>query len=69
MGRDRPEYKALLIDKSLHQRLATRPDCVLAFEDSATGVMSAQAAGIRVVGVPTLRNQKLPADVAVNITA
>lgn len=47
------------------QRLGIEPDRVLAFEDSLTGVMSAQAAGVRVVGVPTLRDQTLPADVVV----
>lgn len=47
------------------QRLGIEPDRVLAFEDSLTGVMSAQAAGVRVVGVPTLRDQALPADIVV----
>jgi beta-phosphoglucomutase-like phosphatase (HAD superfamily) len=34
----------------------------LAFEDSMTGLRSARAAGVRVVGVPTLRNGDFPAD-------
>jgi HAD superfamily hydrolase (TIGR01509 family) len=34
----------------------------LAFEDSVTGLRSARAAGVRVVGVPTLRGGDFPAD-------
>lgn len=34
----------------------------LAFEDSMTGLRSARAAGVRVVGVPTLRHDDFPAD-------
>jgi HAD superfamily hydrolase (TIGR01509 family) len=47
------------------ERLGFPPDRVLAFEDSMTGVKSAQAAGVRVVGVPTLKDQALPADIVV----
>ncbi len=47
------------------QRLGVRPDRVVAFEDSMTGVISARAAGLRVIGVPTLPEQNLPADVVV----
>lgn len=40
----------------------------LAFEDSMTGLLSARAAGVRVVGVPTLRHEEFPADhVAVSL--
>lgn len=34
----------------------------LAFEDSMTGLTSARSAGVRVVGVPTLRHDDFPAD-------
>jgi HAD superfamily hydrolase (TIGR01509 family) len=34
----------------------------LAFEDSMTGLRSARAAGLRVIGVPTLRDGDFPAD-------
>lgn len=47
------------------QRLGVHPDRVVAFEDSMTGVLSARAAGVRVIGVPTLPEQDLPADVVV----
>ncbi|WP_232666784.1 HAD family hydrolase [Pseudonocardia sp. TRM90224] len=42
--------------------LGVAPADTLAFEDSLTGLASAQAAGVRVVGVPTLRGQAFPAD-------
>jgi beta-phosphoglucomutase-like phosphatase (HAD superfamily) len=37
----------------------------LAFEDSMTGLRSAQAAKLRTVGVPTLSHEEFPADVVV----
>lgn len=39
-------------------------DC-LAFEDSMTGLRSARAAGLRLVGVPTLNHADFPADLVV----
>ncbi|PRY37812.1 HAD family hydrolase [Umezawaea tangerina] len=45
--------------------LGVEPGAALAFEDSATGLRSARAAGLRVVGVPTLAHQDFPADVVV----
>lgn len=42
--------------------LGVAPQDTLAFEDSMTGLRSARAAGIRVVGVPTLRHEEFPAD-------
>ncbi len=48
------------------ERLGSPPETILAFEDSITGARSAQAAGVRVVGVPTLtHNAPFPADVLV----
>ncbi len=48
------------------RRLGTPAAATLAFEDSRTGVRSAVAAGVRVVGVPTLHVEgELPADVVV----
>ena len=41
------------------------PQTAVAFEDSATGATSARAAGLKVVGVPSLANVVLPADVIV----
>jgi beta-phosphoglucomutase-like phosphatase (HAD superfamily) len=35
-------------------------------EDSLTGLRSAQAAGLRTVGVPTLRHDSFPADLVVS---
>ena len=42
--------------------LGVAPEHALAFEDSMTGLRSARAAGLRVVGVPTLRHDDFPAD-------
>ena len=47
------------------EKLGVVPEEALAFEDSMTGLRSAQAAGIRLVGVPTLRGTHFPADVVV----
>lgn len=41
----------------------------LAFEDSMTGLRSARAAGVRLVGVPTLRHDPFPADLVVESLA
>ncbi|UUV28185.1 HAD family phosphatase [Amycolatopsis roodepoortensis] len=41
------------------------PADALAFEDSMTGLRSARAAGMTVVGVPTLKQQDFPADVVI----
>ncbi|HET8938036.1 MAG TPA: HAD family phosphatase [Polyangiales bacterium] len=46
--------------------LGVAPQDTLAFEDSLTGLKSAQAAGVHVVAVPTLRNQVFPADHVAN---
>ncbi|HEX5287328.1 MAG TPA: HAD-IA family hydrolase, partial [Streptosporangiaceae bacterium] len=46
--------------------LGTDPADTLAFEDSMTGLRSARAAGLRVVGVPTLRDGEFPADLVVD---
>lgn len=43
--------------------LGLPPTRCLAFEDSMTGLRSARAAGLRVVGVPTLQHGDFPADV------
>lgn len=45
--------------------LNVEPADALAFEDSMTGLRSAQAAGLPVIGVPTLRQQDFPADVVI----
>jgi HAD superfamily hydrolase (TIGR01509 family) len=42
--------------------LGLDPSKVLAFEDSMTGVVSARAAGMRVIGVPTLQQPEFSAD-------
>ena len=47
------------------EKLGVVPEEALAFEDSMTGLRSAQAAGIRLVGVPTLRGTHFPADFVV----
>lgn len=47
-------------------RLGVPPERCLAFEDSLTGLRSAQAAGLRTVGVPTLRHDSFPADLVVS---
>ncbi|MET9628335.1 HAD family phosphatase [Lentzea sp. NPDC006480] len=47
------------------RRLGVLPRDALAFEDSMTGLRSAQAAGIRTVGVPTLTDREFPAEVVV----
>ncbi|RSN14937.1 HAD family phosphatase [Streptomyces sp. WAC 05977] len=41
------------------------PADALAFEDSMTGLRSARAAGMTVIGVPTLKQQDFPADVVI----
>jgi HAD superfamily hydrolase (TIGR01509 family) len=46
--------------------LGTDPAAALAFEDSMTGLRSARAAGVRVVGVPTLPQPEFAADVVVS---
>jgi HAD superfamily hydrolase (TIGR01509 family) len=51
------------------QRLGADPATVLAFEDSMTGVRSARAAGVRIVGVPTLLHEALPADLVMTSLA
>lgn len=48
------------------ERLGVAPEDALAFEDSMTGLRSARAAGLRVVGVPSLARQDFPADVVVS---
>jgi len=47
-------------------RLAVAPADALAFEDSMTGLRAAQAAGVPVVGVPTLAQEDFPADIVVD---
>ena len=44
------------------ERLGVAPSDTLAFEDSMTGLRSARAAGLKVIGVPSLLNVTLPAD-------
>lgn len=44
------------------RRLGTDPSDTLAFEDSAKGLASATAAGLRTVGIPSLATQPLDAD-------
>ena len=44
------------------RRLGVPAERALAFEDSPTGLRSAQAAGLKVVGIPTLHNTEFPAD-------
>ena len=46
--------------------LGAAPADTLAFEDSMTGLWSARAAGLPVVGVPTLRDGEFPADLVVD---
>jgi len=45
------------------QALGVPPERCLAFEDSMTGLLSARAAGLRIVGIPTLAHVELTADV------
>lgn len=45
------------------EMLGTHPHATVAFEDSTTGVKSARAAGLKVVGVPSLAHVPLPADI------
>ncbi|KFZ83517.1 hypothetical protein ED92_06345 [Amycolatopsis sp. MJM2582] len=45
--------------------LNVEPADALAFEDSMTGLRSARAAGVPVIGVPTLKHQDFPADVVI----
>ncbi|WP_020662304.1 HAD family hydrolase [Amycolatopsis benzoatilytica] len=47
-------------------RLGVAPADALAFEDSMTGLRSARAAGMPVVGVPTLPGKEFPADLVVS---
>jgi HAD superfamily hydrolase (TIGR01509 family) len=50
------------------ERLGARPQCSVALEDSPTGVASARAAGMYVVGIPSLPGVKLHAEtVAVSL--
>ncbi|EME56588.1 enolase-phosphatase E1 [Amycolatopsis decaplanina DSM 44594] len=46
--------------------LNVEPADALAFEDSMTGLRSARAAGVPVIGVPTLKHQDFPADVVLD---
>jgi HAD superfamily hydrolase (TIGR01509 family) len=48
------------------ERLGVRPTDTLAFEDSMTGLRAARAAGLPVVGVPTLPDSVFPADLVVD---
>ncbi len=45
--------------------LGAEPVDALAYEDSMTGLRSARAAGVPVIGVPTLKEQDFPADVVI----
>ncbi len=47
------------------RRLAVVPTRALAFEDSPTGAHAARAAGLKVVGIPTLATPDFPADLVV----
>jgi HAD superfamily hydrolase (TIGR01509 family) len=47
------------------ERLGTAPGDCLAFEDSATGLRAATAAGLRTVAVPSLPGARLAADLTV----
>lgn len=44
------------------ERLGVRPEVSLAFEDTVTGATAANAAGMRVIGVPSLSAEGFPAD-------
>lgn len=46
-------------------QLGVEPADTLAFEDSMTGLRSARAAGVTVIGVPTLTQQDFPADIVI----
>jgi HAD superfamily hydrolase (TIGR01509 family) len=50
------------IYRSACELLGVEPSSALAFEDSMTGVASARAAGMRVIGVPTLQQSGFSAD-------
>ncbi|HEV8234741.1 MAG TPA: HAD family phosphatase, partial [Gemmatimonadaceae bacterium] len=50
------------IYRSACDMLGVEPSSALAFEDSMTGVTSARAAGMRVIGVPTLQHSEFSAD-------
>lgn len=45
------------------EMLGAHPHATVAFEDSATGVKSARAAGLKIVGVPSLAHVPLPVDI------
>ncbi|WP_340686106.1 HAD family phosphatase [Amycolatopsis coloradensis] len=45
--------------------LDVEPVDALAFEDSMTGLRSVRAAGVTVIGVPTLKREDFPADVVI----
>ena len=62
VARPKPDPELYL---SACARLGVAPADALAFEDSMTGLRSARAAGVPVVGVPTLAHQDFPADVVV----
>jgi len=44
------------------RRLSADPTSALAFEDSRTGVASARAAGLRIIGVPSFADEELDVD-------
>jgi HAD superfamily hydrolase (TIGR01509 family) len=48
------------------RRLRVAPARALAFEDSLTGARSARAAGLKLVGIPTLASRDFPADLVVD---
>ncbi|MCC6498168.1 MAG: HAD-IA family hydrolase, partial [Propionibacteriaceae bacterium] len=49
--------------------LGADPGASIAFEDTETGVAAARAAGMLVVGVPTLSPEGFPADLVVSSLA
>ena len=50
-------------------RLGADPARCLAFEDSATGLAAATAAGLRTIAIPSLAGRRLPADATVSTLA